>query len=180
MQSKRKLGTKCVGAGNSAFSKVERGFSRETICSSSAVSFGSVIKQILPPATAANLLIDYILEKRSSIHEATPRVELSSMPIYSQRRKSHPSLKVPTNGMARTALSKMCEIVQLLKRQALHLSAFKYVRALLRQMKDFHLAEFNHKRRSPKLKKVTLGKANHFLGSLRNRPKIRTGLGPHQ
>ena len=84
VQNERQLSRKCVGFGDSAFSKVERRLSRGTSSKSSALSYEIGLDQSSPVAKPSNFSIDHILQtgetaaKSSSIHEATLREDSSS------------------------------------------------------------------------------------------------------
>ena len=84
MQSERPLSRKCIGVGDSAFSKVERGFGRETMCNSLALSYRHATSLNSPVVATSNFSIDHILEtgqtapNSSSTHKAQVRVESSS------------------------------------------------------------------------------------------------------
>jgi len=167
MQNERQLSTKRIGAGYSAFSKVERRFSRETSSKSSALSYDSGINQRSPVATTSNFSIDHILQtgetatKSSSINEATPREESSSEDEcnnadFQSMEEDSSNLDSSDESNGEDCLQQDdSEITLMLKKRKLNISAFQDVIASVREMKAFYLAEFNHRRRSPRMAEST-------------------------
>ena len=170
MQSERPLSRKCIDVGDSAFSKVERGFSRENTCNSSALSYRRVTSLNSPVAATSNFSIDHILEtgqtatNSSSTHVGPARVESSSedegtdADFESVEEESSNSDSSVESNDGDCLQQEESQIVRMFKKRKLDPSAFRDVIRSVSEMKAFYLAEFNHKRRSPRMTESTWSK----------------------
>lgn len=165
VQNERQLSRKCIGFGDSAFSKVERRLSRETSSKSSALSYESGIDQCSPVAKPSNFSIDHILQigettaKSSSIHGATLRGDSSSADEcnnadFQSTEEDSSSLDSSDESNGEDA-PQQDDVTLLIKKRGLNISAFQDVITLIPEMKAFYLAEFNHRRRSPRMTEST-------------------------
>ncbi len=156
-----------LGAGQSASSNVESVFSCETRRNPPA--FGSVDNQTSAKAKAAsNFSISHILQgsetptQSCAAQETTQKARRPSEDDCSDAssQSSDENLSGFESGDGEPSLRQQdnCEIVQLLKKRKLNPSAFQGVLAAVQEMKTFYLAEFNHKRRSPKMTESTWNK----------------------
>ena len=129
------------------------------------LSLRSAINQNSPVATTSNFSIDYLLEtgetdtKTSSIQKAMRRVESSSKDESTDvdfQSLEGESSKSSEESKGKDSLQQdEREIILMLRTGKLNLSAFQNVLASAHEMKAFYLAEFNHKRRSPKMAEST-------------------------
>jgi len=129
------------------------------------LSLRSAINQNSPVATTSNFSIDYLLEtgetdtKTSSIQKAMPRVESSSKDESTDvdfQSLEGESSKSSEESKGKDSLQQdEREIILMLRTGKLNLSAFQNVLASAHEMKAFYLAEFNHKRRSPRMAEST-------------------------
>lgn len=161
IQNERQLSRKCIGFGDSALSKVERRLSREISSKSSAISYKSDIDQNSPVAKPSNFSIDHILQtgetaaKSSSIHEATPREDSSSADECNNA--DFQSIEEDSSSLDSSDESngedgpQQNDVTLMLKKRKLNISAFQDVITSIPEMKAFYLAEFNHRRRSPRM-----------------------------
>jgi len=136
MQNERQLSRKRTGVSDSAFSKVERCFSRETSFKSSALSYDSGINWRSPVATTSNFSIDHILQtggtttKSSLIHEATPREESSredecNSTDFQSMEEDSLTLDSSNKSNCKDCLQQDDSVITLmLKKQKLNISAF--------------------------------------------------------
>ena len=165
VQNERQLSRKCIGFGDSAFSKVERRLSRETSSKSSTLSYESGIDQCSPVAKPSNFSIDHILQigettaKSSSIHGATLRGDSSSADEcnnadFQSTEEDSSSLDSSDESNGEDA-PQQDDVTLLIKKRGLNISAFQDVITLIPEMKAFYLAEFNHRRRSPRMTEST-------------------------
>ena len=160
VQNERQLSRKCVGFGDSAFSKVERRLSRGTSSKSSALSYESGLDQSSPVAKPFNFSIDHILQtsetgtKSTLIHKASPREESSSKDkcnnadfqlMEEDSWISHSS----DQSTGKDYLQQDDRVITLiLRKQKLNISAFQDVIASVHKMKAFYLTKFSCKMQS--------------------------------
>ena len=165
VQNERQPSRKCVGFGDSAFSKVERRLSRGTSSKSSALSYESGLDQSSPVAKPSNFSIVHILQtgetaaKSSLIHEATLREGSSSADESSnadfQSTDEDSSNQASSDESSGEDDAQQDDVTLMLKKRQLNISAFQDVITSISEMKAFYLAEFNHKRRSPRMAEST-------------------------
>ena len=170
MQNERQLSRKCIGFGDSAFYKVERRLSGDTSSKSSALSYDSGIGQSSPVAKPSNFSIEHILQTGDtaattttttspSIQEATPEEECSSADDcnnddFQSAEEDSSSLDSSDESNGQDGFQQD-DVTLMLKKRKLNISAFQDVIASILEMKTFYLAEFNHRRRSPKMTEST-------------------------